>query len=363
MANNVFLSDADFRKIAPYLNGVINLEVKEYPNKYSPVKEVVVEYADGKKMIGNLNAKNFALQEATGLSSIASYFARGKYGQTSWRGNCSGLLIKDLINHFKPKFVIDPMAGSGTTGDVCTDLGVDHMLLDLNPKYGGFNALKDELPRSADFIFVHPPYFVYPGSNMPQYSGKMWGDAPNPDDGSWIQDEEAFTRWFNQVQANIYQGLRKGGRVCYLIGDSRSKGRYYSMFKNMDIYGDLENVIIKRQFNCISDTIKYSGKFIPIQHEYLVIIRKNDDYIIKCMVVKKAEVNVMKSANIKWRSLIQSVIEKLGGKATREEIYEEIKEHPKAKNNNHVKEKIRQVINAFPNEFEKVDTKTVRLAA
>jgi len=362
--SGVFLDEKDFQKIKAFLKGVVNLEVKEYSRKgETPVKEVILEYVDGKKMIGDLNSEPFTMKELTGLSSIAAYFARGKYGQTDWRGNCSGLLIKDLLMHFKPKFVIDPMAGSGTTGEVCRDLGIDCLLLDLNPKYGGFNALKDELPRSADFIFVHPPYFVFPGSNMPQYSGKMWGDSPHPDDGSWIQDEDKFRKWFNCVQANIYQGLRKGGRVCYLIGDSRFRGKYYSMFKNMDIYGDLESVIIKRQYNCMSDAIDYSGKFIPIQHEYLVIIRKNDSYIIRCWVVHKTEANILKSPKIHWRALIQSVIEELGGRATREDIYKVVKNHPKAKNNKHLKEKIRQVINSFPDEFIKLDNGYVELAA
>lgn len=357
----MFLTNAEYEKIKPYLNDVISMDIKDYPWKKN--KEIFLEYSDGKKMIGNLKASNFALKELSGITSIVEYFARGKYGSTSWRGNCSGLLIKDLLLHFKPKHPMDVMCGSGTFGDVADELGLDYDMFDLNPKWGGFNALKDELPRSSDFIFVHPPYFVYPDSTMPQYSGKMWGNEPDKiNDGSWIQDEAAFTKWFNQIQANLYEGLRKGGRIAYLMGDSRSKGQYYSMFKNMDIYGDLENVIVKRQFNTMSDSMKYSGKFIPIEHEYLVIIRKNDAYIVKCLTVKKQEINIMDISKIKWRHLIQSSIEKLGGKATRKEIVNEIKNHPKAKNNNHIEEKVRQIINMYPQEFKK-DNQFVFLAA
>lgn len=358
------LNHADFTKLAPHLSGVINLELKEHRARGGRiVREVLLEYNDGRKMVGDLNTSCFTLKELTGLSSIAAYFARGKYGNTNWRGNCSGLLIRDLINHFKPKFVLDPMAGSGTTGDVCKDLNVNHMLLDLNPKYGGFNALRDELPRSADFIFAHPPYYVFPNTSMPRYSGVMWGDQANPDDGSWIEDEQEFRTWFNTVQANLYQGLRKGGRICYLIGDSRSKGKYFSMFKAMDIYGSLESVIIKRQFNCMSDAKTYGGYFIPIAHEYLVIVRKDDEYVLRCLCVKELEVDLRQRKNIHWRALLQSAIEEMGGKATREQIYMKVKDHPKAQSNNHLKEKIRQVINSFPNEFVKLDDGMVGLAA
>lgn len=343
---------ADLQKLTPYLQNVVNLEIKEFSNRRNPAREVVLEYADGRKMTGNLNAADFRPHELCGLTSVASYFARGKYGNTTWRGNCSGLLLRDLLLYFKPSFVIDPMAGSGTMGDVCRELKIPHMLLDLNPKFGGFNALRDELPRSADFVFCHPPYFVFPGSSMPQYSGVMWGTRPNPDDGSHIQDPAAFTRWFNRVQANLYQGLRKGGRVCYLIGDSRSKGRYYSMFKEMDLYGELENVIIKRQFNCVSDSTAYSGRFIPIEHEYVVIIRKTADFLIACTVVRHRDADIRKSRKITWRNLIQSVLEEHGGRATRGDLFKELKEHPKAENNGHVRDKIRQVLNTFTQEFE-----------
>lgn len=356
------MTEADLRKLSPYLTGVVNLEIKEFSNRRNPAREAVLEYADGRKLTGNLSADKFRPHELCGLTSVASYFARGKYGNTNWRGNCSGLLLRDLLLHFRPNFVIDPMAGSGTMGDVCKELNVPHLLLDLNPKYGGFNALRDELPRSADLIFCHPPYFVFPGSSMPQYSGAMWGTQPHPDDGSRIQDPAAFTHWFNQVQANLYQGLRKGGRVCYLVGDSRSKGRYYSMLKEMDIYGDLENIIIKRQFNCVSDSTSYAGRFIPIEHEYLIVIRKNSDFVIACTVVRHCEADTRKSKKITWRNLIQSVLEEHGGQASRDEIFGELEHHPKAEGNQHLRQKLRQVVNTFTNEFVQ-DGNCVRLAA
>lgn len=45
--------------------------------------------------------------------------------------------------------------------------------------------------------------------------------------------------------------------------------------------GTLENIIIKAQHNCFSDNIQYSGKFIPILHEYVMIVRKDDALFIR----------------------------------------------------------------------------------
>ncbi len=41
------------------------------------------------------------------MESVVSYMERGKYGNSKYRGNCSGFVIKDLIKQFykgsKPK--------------------------------------------------------------------------------------------------------------------------------------------------------------------------------------------------------------------------------------------------------------------
>jgi hypothetical protein len=50
------------------------------------------------------------------------------------------------------------MVGGGTFAEVANELGVNHYVLDLNPKYGGWDALNDEVPESSDLTFWHPPY-------------------------------------------------------------------------------------------------------------------------------------------------------------------------------------------------------------
>ena len=57
--------------------------------------------------------------------SVVSYAERGPYGSNNFRGNTSGFLIKDILLWLKPKRVLDPMAGSYTTRDVCEELGIE----------------------------------------------------------------------------------------------------------------------------------------------------------------------------------------------------------------------------------------------
>lgn len=76
------LNATDLTKLRPYLceGKVVNIEVKDRGRKG---REVLLEYEDGRKLVGDLNQLSFRMQPLKGLTSIASYFARGKYGSNS----------------------------------------------------------------------------------------------------------------------------------------------------------------------------------------------------------------------------------------------------------------------------------------
>lgn len=291
-------------------------------------------------------------------STIVSYPDRdSRYGNNKYRGNCSGLLIKDLLEYYKPKKVFDPMVGSGTTRDVCRELNIDHICLDLNPAWGGFDALNDEIPESSDFIFWHPPYH-----DIIKYSGNMYGQ-PDLRDLSRCSSYEEFIKKLDIVQAKLLTSLRKNGRIVILVGDIKRKGVLYSMPKDMSWYGQPEQVIIKTQHNCWSDNQNYSGKFIPIQHEYLLIFKRSDCYIIPAKVTKQVEIDLRQSEKITWRDLVLAALVKLGGKATLEELYREIEGHKRTQTNSAWKEKIRQVVQTYTKDFNRVDRGIYTLAA
>ncbi|KFM93833.1 DNA modification methylase domain protein [Paenibacillus macerans] len=91
------------------------------------------------------------------LTSILSYSNRGKWGKADYPGNCSGHVIYELLEHYKPKQFVEVFAGGGTGKDVAIELGFwNSVHLDLNPLWGGWNALKDEVPINSDFILVIP---------------------------------------------------------------------------------------------------------------------------------------------------------------------------------------------------------------
>lgn len=109
-------------------------------------------------------------------SSIMSFPQRGKWGLSSWRGNASGFVHKDLFEKLCPRVFVDPMVGSGTSVEVARELGIEAHGLDLHL---GFNAVRDSIlgavGKEADLVIVHPPY-----GYMIVYSGNVWGLSSTP---------------------------------------------------------------------------------------------------------------------------------------------------------------------------------------
>lgn len=207
------------------------------------------------------------------MNSILSYPDRGPYGNSSYRGNCTGYIIRDLLLFYKPYNFLECFAGSGTGLDVARELGYKNSIhLDLNDRFGNFNILRDSLPQNSDFIFSHPPYW-----NIIRYSGpgNVWGNKPHEDDLSHVENYEEFINRLNFINHKIYNSLKPGGRHAILIGDVRRNRRYYSIIKDMQWYGNMESHMIKTQHNTRSSNKEYSNRnFIPIAHEHILVFRK-----------------------------------------------------------------------------------------
>jgi len=271
--------------------------------------------------------------------SIWSFPDRGPWGDSKWRGNCSGHVIRELLQFFRPKKFVEVFAGSGTGRDVAKYLGIDNSVhLDLRPEFGGWNALMDEIPSGMDFCFSHPPY-----ADMVVYTGEVWGN-PNPYDLSRCQSYDEFIHKLNLVNEKIYNALTKGGRHAILIGDFKQKGKMYSIQKDMAWFGDLEYHIIKDQHNTVSERKSYGGRFIPTTHEHLLIFKKNEIWFMAVKVTQTIDSDIRTRTIATWRDLVQGALQELGGKARLSDIYDVLKDTKKAKQNQNWQAKIRQTL-------------------
>ena len=206
------------------------------------------------------------------LCSVVSYPQRGPWGNSGYRGNCSGHLVKDLILRFKCKSVFDPAEGGRTVKDVVEGInqnlrkGIRYEGRDL--KYG-WDILTGDLPEEQfDLVWYHPPYW-----DIVSYSD-------DPRDLSKCDSLETFEFRLNVSVERLYEVIRPGGVLAVLIGDKRKQGNYHPLLRTLLMnqkIGKLKGIIIKIQYNCRSDRNHYPSQnpfLIPIKHEYCLLFQK-----------------------------------------------------------------------------------------
>jgi hypothetical protein len=209
--------------------------------------------------------------EEEGMTSVVSYPDRFPlWGNSRYRGNCDGRLIKNLILRYGARKVADPMEGSGTSRDVVAGLnrhkhtGIRYWGGDLRT---GFDLTRQELPGKFDLVWIHPPYW-----NMIRYES-------GASDLSNCTSYERFRELLQVCLRRCYEALEVGGRLAVLIGDLRRAGKYTAIVKDVLNFpqGELRSVIIKVQHNCMSDRKQYGRmEDVPIRHEYCVVFKKVD---------------------------------------------------------------------------------------
>ena len=304
-------------------------------------------------------------------SSVLDFPDRGPWGKWNYRGNCSGHIQRSIIGHYKPKHFCDPSEGGGTSRDVCRDMGVLYSGLDLrddlpDPAGRNFNLLRDKLrdrvKSAPDFIYWHPPY-----GNIVRYSGPdgMWGKTgkAHPDDLSNCGNGDDYHAKMECAIANIYDALAPNGHYSVLIGDIRQQGEYVS--PQSDIIqlgiGKLRNVLIKMQHNCVSDRRSYSGSFIPVHHEYLLIFSKDRRVLSMGELLLERNARIAKRRAGTWKEIVRVAVESIGGRGHIDEVTAAVLERVDAAGNNNVEAKVRQMLQS--DAFRRIAVGTYELAA
>lgn len=178
-----------------------------------------------------------------------------------------------------------------------------------------------------------------------------YGYNPCNSDLSRITEWDEFVKAMNYAMMKQFSSLEKGGRMAVLMGDIKKKGALFSMIAEIIKPGTLENIIIKAQHNCFSDNIQYSGKFIPILHEYVMIVRKDDTLLYPILFTEKRKVDIRDMPGATWKDVVASVLENTTGPVSLAWLYEQIEPYKKAKKNQWWKEKIRQTLQIYPSHF------------
>lgn len=284
-------------------------------------------------------------------TSILSYPERGKWGKSSYRGNCSGYVYKALFEQYKPSSFCDPFMGSGTSVEVAKEMGIKAFGLDLHQ---GFNALKhsirDTIGQEVDFCHSHPAY-----GPMIRYSKDVWGNGvAHPDDLSECIDDDDFHEKLHMVLMNQREATKAGGYYGILIGDLRKEGRYVSYqaeaISRMPA-NELASVAIKTQHNTMSGRNTYSNmKHFAIVHEYLILWQKPKAPLSLLVDLSAMAHKQAKRLQGVWKVIVVHAMMALGGKASLNDLYQKIADDApdKLKSNENWQAKVRQILQVTP---------------
>ncbi|MFK7883460.1 MAG: DNA methyltransferase [Phycisphaerales bacterium] len=141
-------------------------------------------------------------------------------GSKDYAGATPSWVIWQLLQRYTRKgdTVLDPMCGSGTTLDVCTDLDREGIGYDLNPQRPEITKNDArELPNdneSVDFCFVDPPYSTHIDySDDKRCIGKLDAGAAMskndviPGQAYYESMEEVISELHRVLKPNRYMGL------------------------------------------------------------------------------------------------------------------------------------------------------------
>ena len=205
-------------------------------------------------------------------------YGKTRKGNNKFQGVTPAFIIWNLLQRYTQPgdLVVDPMAGSGTTVDVCEEEGREVIGFDLTPQHPKVREndarnipLED---NSVDMVFIDSPY-----SDNVRYSDK-------PEDiGRISAESDEFYKELERVAEEIHRILKPGKVMAWLIGDQWVKRRFtpvgfrvYDMltqfFEPIDVA-----CVVRRGQSSNTGLWRYRAKkfnFFLRGFKYLLIMRK-----------------------------------------------------------------------------------------
>jgi len=204
------------------------------------------------------------------LTSLYHNPDAGPYGNRGYPGNCGGNLIRDLLRFFKPQGpILDPMQGSGTCRDVCAELGLECVSLDIHQGFDACDPAGFPEGMTFEFIWAHPPYFRQ----------KLY--AADIRDLSRAPTLNVFLERYGQFLGNCARVLKPGGKLAVLMGDyfDNKEGFLPLVYqtKRLAFAAGLHQHctdIVRFSHGASSGKKVYHSSFIPGLHVILTVFEK-----------------------------------------------------------------------------------------
>jgi DNA modification methylase len=248
--------------------------------------KILSSILNGSEIFTELNGKSKLVDENYRppiFSTTLWDYPKQSYGDTpKWNNKYPGVtpafIIYNLVHRYTEPgdLVCDPMAGSGTTIDVCKEEGRRVIAFDIVPTRPDIiQADARNLPledNSVDMIFVDSPY----GDNI------KYNDHPL-NIGHIPASDERFFDELEKVMVECHRVLKEGKVLAWLIGDQWAKGVFipvgFKVYERLVKYFEPVDIVCVVRRNQSSNTPFWHNK--AIQHnfylrgfKYLIIVRK-----------------------------------------------------------------------------------------
>jgi DNA modification methylase len=213
-------------------------------------------------------------------------YPRQSYGKTQkgsnkYAGVTPAFVIYNMVRRYTEpgELVLDPMAGSGTTIDVCKEEGRKCIAYDILPTRTDItqnDARKIPLAEtSVDMIFIDSPY----GDNID------YNDQPG-NIGKISSETDEFYLELDKVMAECHRVLKPGKVLGWLIGDQWVKKKFTPVglyvYQSLCKYFDTVDIVCVARRSQTSNTGIWHNRALRFNFylrgfKYLFIMRKATD--------------------------------------------------------------------------------------
>lgn len=205
-------------------------------------------------------------------------YGKAPKGDNKYAGVTPAFAIYNMIKRYTEPgdLVLDPMAGSGTTLDVCVEEGRKCKAFDVNPVRPEIvqnDARKIPLAdESVDMVFIDSPY----GDNID------YNDQP-ANIGKLSAESDEFYRALDMVMAECHRVMKPGKVLGWLIGDQWVKKKFtpvgFYVYEDLCKYFDTVDIICVARRSQTSNTGIWHNRALRFNFylrgfKYLFLMRK-----------------------------------------------------------------------------------------
>ncbi len=205
-------------------------------------------------------------------------YGKTQKGSNKYAGVTPAFVIYNMVRRYTDpgELVLDPMAGSGTTIDVCKEEGRKCMAYDISPTRPDITQndarklpLKDDC---VDMIFIDSPY----GDNID------YNDRPG-NIGKISAESEEFYKALDEVISECHRVLRPGKTLGWLIGDQWVKKKFtpvgFKIYEQLSRHLETVDIICVARRSQASNTGIWHNRALRFNFylrgfKYLFIMRK-----------------------------------------------------------------------------------------